>query len=169
MNSSSRYALDAAPDPLHPAQELINTIGIGRHEDLLGDLTAAEQWATTALTEADLDLLRAFRTDLQALVSQSGEPTRDWTSEVTLTLGPAVVLETPGDGAQPIIAKTLAGIFEAQLLDTWRRLKTCRNPACGAAFYDRSRPNSRVWHSLTMCGNPANLRAHRARSRGTSG
>ncbi|MGV9881539.1 CGNR zinc finger domain-containing protein [Streptomyces sp. NPDC003006] len=47
-----------------------------------------------------------------------------------------------------------------------RRLKTCRNPLCRVAFYDRSRNNSGVWHDVKTCGNAANLRAYRARRRG---
>jgi predicted RNA-binding Zn ribbon-like protein len=34
---------------------------------------------------------------------------------------------------------------------------------CSAAFFDRSRNNSRVWHDVNVCGNLANLHAHRAR------
>ncbi|TFV34142.1 CGNR zinc finger domain-containing protein [Streptomyces sp. T1317-0309] len=32
-------------------------------------------------------------------------------------------------------------------------------------FYDRTRNNIGVWHSVRSCGNPANLRASRARKR----
>ncbi|MFF1285457.1 CGNR zinc finger domain-containing protein [Streptomyces sp. NPDC058299] len=42
-------------------------------------------------------------------------------------------------------------------------MKTCRNPACGEAFYDRSRNGTRVWHDMKTCGNALNLRASRAR------
>jgi len=34
-----------------------------------------------------------------------------------------------------------------------------------AAFFDRSRNNSRVWHDVAVCGNLAHLHAHRARKR----
>ncbi|MEU0254576.1 CGNR zinc finger domain-containing protein [Streptomyces sp. NPDC006184] len=43
------------------------------------------------------------------------------------------------------------------------RLKMYRNPACGEAFYDRSRNGTRVWHDMKTCGNALNLRASRAR------
>jgi hypothetical protein len=46
-----------------------------------------------------------------------------------------------------------------------RRLKTCRETFCRAAFYDRSRNNSRVWHDVHTSGNAVNLRAYRARQR----
>jgi len=57
----------------------------------------------------------------------------------------------------------LTEIHEAQLKDTWRRLKACKNERCQGAFYDRSRNNSGVWHDVHTCGNIANLRASRTR------
>jgi predicted RNA-binding Zn ribbon-like protein len=60
----------------------------------------------------------------------------------------------------------LAALFEGQQVGTRRRLKTCRNPRCRVAFYDRSRNASGVWHSVRICGNAINLRAHRERRRG---
>jgi predicted RNA-binding Zn ribbon-like protein len=54
--------------------------------------------------------------------------------------------------------------FTAQRLDTWRRLKICRNEVCSLSFYDRSRNNSAVWHDSRVCGNAAYLRASRARN-----
>jgi hypothetical protein len=165
MSATERYELDAAPGRLGRAQDLLNTVGLIGHEDLLSDPQVAGEWAGTPLTDADLTQLRAFRVDLQRLVSGSGEPSQRWVADVALELGTTVELGATGKGAQQIISAVLAGIHEAQLLDTWRRLKTCRNPRCNAAFYDRSKNNSRVWHSLATCGNPANLKAHRARTR----
>ncbi|MET7278869.1 CGNR zinc finger domain-containing protein [Kribbella sp. NPDC005582] len=167
MSATDRYALDAAPGRLGRAQDLLNTVGLAGHDDLLTDPQLAGEWAGAPLTEPDLQRLRTFRTDLQHLVSGSGEPSQRWVVEVGLELSSdaAVELTSAGKGAQQIIAAVLAGIYEAQLLDTWRRLKTCRNPRCVAAFYDRSKNNSRVWHSLATCGNPANLKAHRARAK----
>jgi predicted RNA-binding Zn ribbon-like protein len=55
--------------------------------------------------------------------------------------------------------------FTAQRLDTWRRLKICRNDRCAVSFYDRCRNNSAVWHDSRACGNATYLRASRARKR----
>jgi hypothetical protein len=68
-----------------------------------------------------------------------------------------------GDGVEWITSAVLGQLYLAQLRDTWRRLKLCRNERCGTAFYDRSRNNSGVWHDVRVCGNAANLRASRAR------
>jgi len=76
-----------------------------------------------------------------------------------------VDLHPRGDGWRAIAAAVYLECFIAQRTDTWRRLKTCRNPRCAAAFYDRSRNNSGVWHDVKVCGNAANLRKSRERRR----
>ena len=178
---TARYDLEAAPGGLALAQDLINTVGIGDKPDLLAEPGAWD--VGVEIAETDLEVLRGFREDLRGLVSGeilgagpgegsairsgSGEGLRRWDGAAELELGEdgKVALLPGGGGARLVVSKVLAGIFEAQQLDTWRRLKTCRNPDCRAAFYDRSKNNSGVWHSLKTCGNPANLRAHRARNR----
>jgi predicted RNA-binding Zn ribbon-like protein len=69
-------------------------------------------------------------------------------------------------GQRALVMLVLAALFEGQQVGTRRRLKTCRNPRCRVAFYDRSRNASGVWHSVRICGNAINLRAHRERRRG---
>ena len=76
-----------------------------------------------------------------------------------------VRLEPRGTGWQRLASLVITAAFEGQRADTRRRLKTCRNPRCHVAFYDRSRNNSGVWHDVKTCGNTANLRAFRARRR----
>ena len=87
----------------------------------------------------------------------------------------AAVLELGSDGSvrlrpeqtgqQELLTLVLAALYEGQHAGTSRRLKTCRNPRCRVAFYDRSRNASGVWHSVRVCGNAINLRAHRERRR----
>jgi predicted RNA-binding Zn ribbon-like protein len=55
--------------------------------------------------------------------------------------------------------------FSSQRVDTWRRLKICRNEMCSLSFYDRSPNNSAVYHDSRVCGNAFYLRASRARKR----
>ena len=76
-----------------------------------------------------------------------------------------VLLEPRGDGHRRVNAIVLIETFTAQRLDTWRRLKICRNEVCSLSFYDRSRNNSAVYHDSRVCGNAAYLRASRARKR----
>jgi predicted RNA-binding Zn ribbon-like protein len=78
----------------------------------------------------------------------------------------SVRLQPQQTGQQALVMLVLAALFEGQQAGTRRRLKTCRNPRCRVAFYDRSRNASGVWHSVRICGNAINLRAHRERRRG---
>jgi predicted RNA-binding Zn ribbon-like protein len=89
-------------------------------------------------------------------------------AELVLEADGTVELRPGGSGAEYMISRVLAEVLGGQQLDTWRRLKACRNPRCRVVFYDRSRNNSGVWHSLKTCGNPANLRAFRARNKEVS-
>ncbi|WP_030142873.1 CGNR zinc finger domain-containing protein [Mycetocola saprophilus] len=86
---------------------------------------------------------------------------------ITLGLRPdGTVAPTPaGTGWDAALAEVLLRAYRSQLEGTWPRLKVCRNPECGVAFYDRSRNSSGVWHDALVCGNVANLRASRARKR----
>jgi predicted RNA-binding Zn ribbon-like protein len=191
-SATDRYALDAAPGALGLVQDLLNTVasGIPREADLLADLTAAQEWADGAarqwsaatgqpvppiVLDADgLDELRAFRDDLHRLIAH-GASAEEGDRPVPLRHGAVaalqlgedgtVRLEPRGTGWRRLASILLAAAYHAQLADTRRRLKICRNVRCGVAFYDRSRNNSGVWHDVKTCGNAANLRAYRARRR----
>lgn len=187
--ATTRYDLEPAPDSLALAQDLLNTIGVGDHPDLLTDATTAAKWLEQVLpghrelTTTDLEQLRVFRADLQRLVAGAdaagGEepspaggsaPAAVARSAAELVLGRDGVVELRGggSGAEYVVSRVLAGVLVGQQVDGWRRLKSCRNPRCRVVFYDRSKNNSGVWHSLKSCGNPANLRAHRARNKAVS-
>lgn len=189
----SRYGLHPAPGPLGFVHNLLNTEPAGRprQPDLLADLVSARAWAQHAvrewsdqsgvpemtpvvLEEPDLQALRDFRADLHAVVAGHAAapgtivvPTPVHRVAATVELGGdgQVRLEPRGTGWRMIASLTLVAIAEAQAAGTWARLKTCRNPRCQSAFFDRSRNNSAVWHDVRVCGNPVNLRAHRARKR----
>jgi CGNR zinc finger protein len=171
--------------------------GNPREADLLGDLAAAQEWTDSAvhqwsavtdramplvLLDADgLEELRAFRDDLHRLTayrpSAEGEgevggpvpiPVHGAAAALQLGEDGIVRLEPRGTGWRRLASLVLAATFEAQMADTRRRLKICRNPRCGVAFYDRSRNNAGVWDDVKTCGNAANLRAYRARRRAIS-
>lgn len=166
--------------------------GKPRRSDLLLDLGLAqawmdaglEQWALATgrryvdvkLTERDLEHLRYFRDELASTLSADGDPDAVvrsdvdalptvWTTATSLKLksNGTVQAEPQGAGAGHIESLAMTEIFRAQLAGTWHRLKLCRSEKCRVAFFDRSRNNSGVWHDVKICGNPANLRAYRAR------
>ncbi|MFM9596493.1 CGNR zinc finger domain-containing protein [Streptomyces scabiei] len=194
-SASTRYEVEPAPVGLALVHDLLNTISAGRPRaaDLLDGLSDAQAWVDQALdcwarergqvaaqvplTESDLEELRGLRAELRRLLASRDEDGMDTDDQ---TVAPAVhvaaaavrmdrtgraVLEPRGQGWRYVAALVLLEVFQAQQADVWRRLKICRNTRCTTAFFDRSRNNSGVWHSTKTCGNPENLRAHRARQR----
>lgn len=184
--ASRRFRITPAPEGLSLVHELLNTIPVRvvSAPDLLVDLDAAQRWASAAaktwarqrgrdtpdpiLTKRDLPRLRALREQTRA--SLAGHAADADVSRISgaldLDLETGSVVATPrGRGSSWFGSAVLAEIFLAQQDDTWRRLKTCRNPHCAVAFYDRTRNNNGVWHDVHACGNAANLRASRARRR----
>ncbi|WP_447038358.1 CGNR zinc finger domain-containing protein [Streptomyces sp. DSM 118878] len=163
--------------------------------DLLADgsLGVAQEWADQAmrdwaretgragvqlvLTDDDLPQLRCLRDQVRrALAAGGGGEGAAGGGEgaVRFASAPVVVglagdgtltVEPEGAGARWLASAVLAEALLAQASDVWRRLKICRNAPCSAAFYDRSRNNSGVWHSVRGCGNAAHLRACRERRR----
>jgi hypothetical protein len=185
-SATSRYELPRAPGGLVFAQELLNTRPARGSLDLLAHLDDAQRWLDESLedwsletgvrqdrvtlTEADVGKLRDLRADLNALVVSTDRVPGGLmlpATSVSARLGTdgQAVLEPRGEGSRRVGAIVLIEIFTAQRLDTWRRLKVCRNDRCGVSFYDRSRNNSGVWHDARMCGNAVHLRASRARRR----
>ncbi|MEU4204992.1 CGNR zinc finger domain-containing protein [Streptomyces sp. NPDC045470] len=193
--ATARYDLEAAPGSLGLVQDLLNTISAGspQEPDLLQGIESAQKWVNEAMARwsegvgqavpdiildaESLTELRSFRDDLQALVALGPEAAQDaqeavpvlHTATAALQLGQdgLVRLEPRGSGWRRLAALVIAAAFEGQRADTRRRLKTCRNPRCKVAFFDRSRNNSGVWHDVKTCGNTVNLRAYRARRRAT--
>lgn len=166
--------------------------GKPRRSDLLLDLGLAQGWVDAGLkqwalatgrryvevklTERDLEHLRYFRDELAGTLNAEGDPAAVassdvdalptvWTTATSLKLksNGMVQAEPQGAGAGHIESLAMTEIFQAQLAGTWHRIKLCRSEKCRVAFFDRSRNNSGVWHDVKICGNPANLRAHRAR------
>lgn len=187
--ATNRYELIGAPGGLGFVQDLINTQSAGRprQAELLGDLESAQEWLDGALAswsalndaaedrillrERDLEPLRDLRADLHALLATRADPSpaaaQLHSATVTARVHPdgTVRLEPRAEGWRRVASIVLIEAFVAQQQGTWRRLKVCRNERCRAAFYDRSRNTSAVWHDVRYCGNAINLRASRARKR----
>jgi predicted RNA-binding Zn ribbon-like protein len=184
--ATDRYGVGQAPGGLALVQDLLNTIPAGRprEPDLLADVATADGWLAraleswalsadaprpvVALSEGDLEEVRALRSDLHTVLRA---PAADPVTLRSVTLGAqlrgdgTVAIEPRGEGWRRLASAVLLEIFAAQTTGQWRRLKLCRNERCAVAFFDRSRNNSGVWHDVHVCGNMANLRAARARRR----
>lgn len=181
--ATDRYRLRVAPSGLALVQDLINTRAIGDYgPDLLLDGAAASAWAADAasawsqvsgipappmvLTDRDAGRLRSLRGALRSLIldePDSGNAPPDATAGFGMSAAGQVQLVPRGTGAQWLASAAWIEVLLSQHSSTWQRLKCCREPACGSAFYDHSRNNSGVWHDVKTCGNRANLRSSRAR------
>ncbi|WP_415972739.1 CGNR zinc finger domain-containing protein [Rhodococcus sp. 077-4] len=164
---TERFRLAPAPDGLSVVQDLLNTRAIAPYglPDLIADGdTASATWGER-LSDDDAATLRALRADVEAAIAGELAPIPAVTVELVPDSDGSVRLSPTGTGADYIASQIWAEVLLAQQADTWRRLKRCKNEACGSAFYDRSRNNSGVWHDVKTCGNVANLRASRARKK----
>ena len=162
---TERFRLAPAPDGLQVVQNLLNTRAIDAYglPDLLEDgKTASIVWKTT-LSDDDAAALRALRSDVEAAIAGDLATRPAVRAELIPSSDGNVRMLPTGTGADYIASTIWSEVLLAQQADTWRRLKRCKNEACGSAFYDRSRNNSGVWHDVKTCGNVANLRASRAR------
>ena len=177
-----------APMPLLLVQAFVNTRDLERDTDLLLDAATARAWlreagiigAGTDVAARDLKVVRDVRESIRALVAGNGggptpgaddlEPLaalarshHPWvTVEPTGRLGLAPRSSgRPADG----LLGLLIVIRDAQHDGTWPRLKTCGNPDCRWAFYDRSHSRRGTWCDMASCGNLIKNRNLRARRR----
>lgn len=73
-------------------------------------------------------------------------------------------LKRAGAGWDIVIAEIATSA--ARLISQQRSVKECANPACSWMFVDVSKPRSRRWCDVSICGSLVNVRRHRAGRRG---
>lgn len=122
-----------------------------------GDLALVERFVNESEPSPAQHTLRAL------LLANNGEAL-----DGNQALEASVTVILNGDGAarlvtDDVVGELLAIVARAQADGTWQRMKAC--PACGWAFYDRSRNRSRTWCTMAICGNRAKARSYRARHR----
>ena len=122
-----------------------------------GDLALVERFVNESEPSPAQHTLRAL------LLANNGEAL-----DGNEALEASVTVVLNGDGAARLVADDVVGellaiVAHAQAGGTWQRMKAC--PACGWAFYDRSRNRSRTWCTMAICGNRAKARSYRARHR----
>jgi hypothetical protein len=173
-----------APAGVALVQDFLNTKAIEEHRDLLADPVLAQSWVINAvqawsmtrgdeelpptLTPTDVTKLHALRATIAGLVNgdAGGSPgIGSVPASFALSDSGEVRLDPAGSGWRWLASALWGEILLSQQIGTWRRLKQCHNTDCRSTFYDRSKNNSGVWHSVKVCGNAANLRASRARRR----
>lgn len=179
-----------APEPLVLVQTLVNTVELPDGSDRLADPADARPWLVAnhllaphaELTDADLDLVRAVREGLRAMLvhNAGGPPPNKAALAVLQAVGEGgtaradlgddgeVRLSAHGDSVSDRLVELLLVIRDAQRDGTWARLKACANDECQWAFYDRSRNHGGTWCEMAACGNKLKNRAFRARTKAAS-
>jgi predicted RNA-binding Zn ribbon-like protein len=177
-----------APMPLLLVQAFVNTFDVAEDTDLFRHSDTATPWLQEAgiigpgvtVAPRDLSMLRAVREGIRALVAANGggpapQPDDLAPLEALARSRPArVIVEPTGHlrlGPRPDgqVADALLGLLlvirDAQHDGTWPRLKTCGNPDCRWAFFDRSHSRRGTWCDMASCGNLIKNRNLRARRR----
>lgn len=178
-----------APGDLELVQTFLNSrwdlTGINQEE--LASPSAVSAWFVEhglfdrryALTESDRRRVLEVREGLRTMLFVNNGASED--PEVVARLNRALrapriyiqfaLADTPEfkpqprdlDGALALIATIVA---LSQLDGSWSRMKACRGPDCGWAFYDHSRNQASNWCAMSVCGSRAKVRAYRERRRG---
>jgi len=188
---ASRLMHRLAPPTLLLVQAYVNTLDLDLHSDMLVHADEARVWlGDVGLRDpgqpdlaADLELARAFRESLRAMIGRNtgGPPlteaelrplervTSEASPRLEVTADCQVELECSEDAQR--LADGLAGLLltirDAQADGSWDRMKLCGNPDCLWAFYDRSHSRQGAWCDMAPCGNRLknrSLRARRARA-----
>ncbi len=175
-----------APAPLRLVQEFVNSLDVETGQDLLLDRAGLASWLgehdlpATELDDADAAAARELREALRALLRanaggerhpQAAARLNDISARAPLRLelaadGAARLVGATGegnDGVAPALGGILGAAYAAMADGSWPRLKTCLDPGCEWAFYDRSRNRSGHWCDMAVCGSRHKVRAYRAR------
>jgi predicted RNA-binding Zn ribbon-like protein len=142
------------------------------------EILPAPPRVTRALLEEARDLREAINLGVQAAVDREPAP-RAAIEQIDswLAHAPAPLRLALGDDGRPALGErspddparsALAGIAldAARMLGTaaqTARIRICASETCSARFYDRSPAARRRWCSMSLCGNEAKARRHRAR------
>lgn len=175
------------PGQLWLVESFLNSVDVESAQDDLASPERFRRWlaahhqpdAATSATADDLSLARELRTGLREVVAghDHGADVRsdrldELAAQVPMRVsfsGGATLLAPTADGVPGFLGEVLAAVALAEHDGSWRRLKLCRDSACQAVFYDRSRNASRCWCSMAVCGNRSKTRSYRRRRAATSG
>jgi predicted RNA-binding Zn ribbon-like protein len=173
-----------APGALRVVQLFVNTNDLEDGIDELADADALRGWLEAhgllepgrRVTEADVEQAIAVREALRnLLLANNGGPVDPVALEtLNRAAGSAQLVVRFDESGRPrlaasapdvegAMARILAIVNDAQVEDTWPRLKVCPEDTCRWAFYDHSRNRSSTWCSMAVCGNRAKARAYRRR------
>lgn len=174
-----------APGELEHVRAFVNTLDLEAGKESLVSAAALSAWlaehglASRGVRATGEDLVRAvaLREALrESLRANSGEGPAPPGACRTLDeatrrarLHPRLLADGTSEmavgarGVDGALGRLLAIVHRSASEGTWPRLKACRLPSCGWAFYDHTKNRSGSWCTMAVCGNRAKSRAYRAR------
>jgi predicted RNA-binding Zn ribbon-like protein len=177
----------AAPAPLERVRGFVNTLDVEDGVDTLATVEDLRSWLgsqavpgdTRPLQLKDLERTKALRESLRVALRANHDrsPVPPETAlileqtaaraKVRLSFSQGrATLVTEARGLDAALAELAIVVADATLDGSWSRLKVCQNDACQWAFYDRSNARASKWCYMSVCGNRAKQRTHRARATG---
>jgi predicted RNA-binding Zn ribbon-like protein len=163
---------------LRLVEEFLNTIsGLRGGADLLAGPAGLTAWLESrdlaldgAVDDAAVRRAVALRGALRAWLSGPREAAlaiedaaRGAQLGLRLTDDGRLRLVAAAGGVDGALGAILVALYEGVVDGTARRLRVCRNDACGWVFYDHSRNGAARWCSMNVCGSRAKAREYRRR------
>ena len=147
-------------------EELPDAAAWGAWIDQLGPFSSPVRPSST-----DVDDARAVREAIRALLTgQVPEPVRRRLNRYAAVPVPAPSLTPSGelrwqaaDPASAMLALLVRDALDLATSAEFARVRRCAGPRCGALFLDTSRPGTRRWCSMEICGNHAKKSTYRAK------
>ncbi len=121
---------------------------------------------------ADVDDARSAREAIHELLTGAVRPSsRQRLNRFAALPVPAPSLTSSGevrwqaeDPASAMLALLVRDALDLATSPEFARVRRCAGPACGALFLDTSRPGTRRWCSMEICGNQAKKSTYRAKA-----
>jgi predicted RNA-binding Zn ribbon-like protein len=185
----SRADPNQIPNQLDRVIDYVNTLDLESGEDALQTPKALGAWLAergllpkpvrvTAGEHGDAIRLREALREAMLANNEGAPSAAGWSEieraarsgELGVHFGPAgdVALAPRAGGVPGALSGLLAPVATALADGSWARVKACRAPDCGWAFYDRSRNRSATWCEMAVCGNRTKVRTYRRRTTAAS-
>ncbi|OXM68798.1 CGNR zinc finger domain-containing protein [Amycolatopsis vastitatis] len=121
---------------------------------------------------ASVDEARALREAVHSLLTgEVRDPVRRRLNRFAALPVPAPSLTSSGelrwqasDPASAMLALLARDALDLVTSPEFGRVRRCAGPRCGALFLDTSRPGTRRWCSMEICGNQAKKSTYRAKA-----
>lgn len=133
------------------------------------------QAPSATLSDDDVAQVRSLRQALTEAVRLPGTEAGQaaWTEINRLAASTDFHHAFNGDGrvdqhqvsGSPAAGAIIRAIAELVASGQFSRIRICAHPDCQHAFYDATRSSNQRWHSYEVCGNRANVAAHRTRAK----